>query len=79
MIVVINENYKISILFFDVMYNMIAIWFCYVVLKKIVDTVEHLFVFVIRGNIFDIDVVGGGGNAKGNGNLMGKRCKIAVE
>ena len=52
------------------MYNMIAIWFCYVVLKKIVDTVEHLFVFVIRGNIFDIDVVGGG-NAKGNGNLMG--------
>ena len=64
MIVVINENYNISILFFDVMYNMIAIWFCYVVLKKIVDTVEHLFVFVIRGNIFDIDVVGGGGNAK---------------
>ena len=48
-------------------------------IKKIVDTVEHLFVFVIRGNIFDIDVVGGGGNAKGNGNLMGKRCKIAVE
>ena len=47
-------------------------------IKKIVDTVEHLFVFVIRGNIFDIDVVGGGGNAKGNGNLMGKRrCKIA--
>ena len=43
-------------------------------IKKIVDTVEHLFVFVIRGNIFDIDVVGGGGgggNAKGNGNLMG--------
>ena len=64
------------------MYNLVAIWFCYVVLKKIVDTVEHLFVFVIRGNIFDIDVVygGGGGNAKGNGrNLMGKRCKIAVE
>ena len=32
-----------------------------------------MFVFVIRGNIFDIDVVGGGGggNAKGNGNLMG--------
>ena len=43
----------ISILFFGVVYNMIAILFCYVVLKKIVDTVEHLFVFVIRGNIFD--------------------------
>tara|TARA_A100001015_G_C14666645_1_gene585201 strand:- start:216 stop:443 length:228 start_codon:yes stop_codon:yes gene_type:complete len=67
----------ISILFFDVVYNMIAIWFLLRCIKKIADTVEHLFVFVIRGNIFDIDVVGGG-DAKGNGNLMGKRrCKIA--